>query len=49
VEELPSFKAYKKLSFDRLNLKPGDTVVDVGFGLGFDVAKTETSGRAGGL
>jgi len=39
VEELPSFKAYKKMSLERLRLRQGDTAVDLGCGLGFDVSK----------
>lgn len=39
LEELPSVKTYKKKSIERLRLKQGDTVVDLGCGLGFDVAK----------
>ncbi|MEW6114971.1 MAG: methyltransferase domain-containing protein, partial [Thermodesulfobacteriota bacterium] len=39
MERLPSFKAYKKVSIERLRLKPGDRAVDLGCGLGFDVDK----------
>ncbi|MEW6532745.1 MAG: methyltransferase domain-containing protein [Thermodesulfobacteriota bacterium] len=39
MEGLPSFKAYKKISIEKLRLKRGDTAVDLGCGLGFDVEK----------
>jgi len=38
MEELPSFHAYKEMSREQLRLKQGDTAVDIGCGLGFDVA-----------
>ncbi|MEM1366702.1 MAG: methyltransferase domain-containing protein [Cyanobacteria bacterium P01_H01_bin.15] len=39
IEELPSFASYKTKSIERLYLKSGDVAVDLGCGLGFDVAK----------
>ncbi len=39
MQGLPSFVAYKRTSIERLRLKPGDTVLDLGCGLGFDVPK----------
>jgi len=48
LDRLPSFNAYKKMSIDRLKLKPGDIVVDVGCGLGFDVARLASVVSPGG-
>ncbi|MHC1725015.1 MAG: methyltransferase domain-containing protein [Syntrophobacteraceae bacterium] len=39
MEGLPSFAAYKRRSMEMMQLKSGDTVVDLGCGLGFDVQK----------
>jgi SAM-dependent methyltransferase len=39
MEGLPSFASYKHMSIERLRLKPGDTAVDLGCGLGFDVPR----------
>jgi len=49
TDELPSFKRYKEVSFEKLNVKPGDAAVDVGCGLGFDVAKLANIVCRGGL
>jgi len=48
IEELPSFEAYKKVSIERLGLKAGDTVVDLGCGLGFDVSRLAKAVSPGG-
>ncbi|AFM24483.1 methyltransferase domain-containing protein [Desulfomonile tiedjei] len=39
LEKLPSIETYKKKSIERLRLKQGDTALDLGCGLGFDVPK----------
>jgi len=39
VEGLASARAYKEISIERLKLKQGDSAVDLGCGLGFDVEK----------
>ncbi|MFZ5868639.1 MAG: methyltransferase domain-containing protein [Thermodesulfobacteriota bacterium] len=39
MEGLSSFKAYKQVSIEKLRLKRGDTAMDLGCGLGFDVEK----------
>lgn len=48
LEDLPSFDRYKKLSIERLRLKQGYTAVDVGCGLGFDVARIADAVSPGG-
>ena len=48
LESLPSFNAYKKISVERLRLKQGDMAVDLGCGLGFDVARIANLVSPGG-
>lgn len=48
MEDLPSFRAYKALSVEKLRLKQGDTVVDIGCGLGFDVSRMAREVAPGG-
>ena len=48
LDGLPSFIAYKTRSIERMQLKPGDTAVDLGCGLGFDVRKMAEIVRPGG-
>lgn len=39
LDNLPSFQHYKEAMISELAVKPGDTVIDVGCGLGFDVER----------
>lgn len=39
LDDLPSFQHYKEAMISELDVKSGDTVVDVGCGLGFDVER----------
>jgi len=48
LDGLPSFNAYKRMSMVRLKLKPGHVAVDVGCGLGFDVARLANVVSPGG-
>jgi len=48
MEGLSGFKAYKKVSIEKLRLKRGDTVVDLGCGLGFDVDRIANIVSPGG-
>jgi SAM-dependent methyltransferase len=48
LEELPTVQAYKQQALNRLELGDGMTVIDVGCGLGFDVARMAAAvGRTG--
>lgn len=48
MQGLPSFIAYKRRSIERLYLRPGNTAVDLGCGLGFDVPKLSEAVAPGG-
>jgi ubiquinone/menaquinone biosynthesis C-methylase UbiE len=48
LEGLSSVKTYKEMSMERLGLKPGNTAVDIGCGLGFDVWKMAQMVSPGG-
>jgi ubiquinone/menaquinone biosynthesis C-methylase UbiE len=39
MDSLPTFQTYKKLILEALHPKPGETVADLGCGLGFDVLR----------
>ncbi|MBI5523441.1 MAG: methyltransferase domain-containing protein [Desulfarculus sp.] len=45
---LPSFQAYKARSYQMMRLKPGQTVADLGCGLGFDLPELARRVRPGG-
>jgi ubiquinone/menaquinone biosynthesis C-methylase UbiE len=49
LDALPSFGAYKARSLEKLQVRPGDTVVDLGCGLGLDVRRLAGLVSPGGM